>query len=153
MQDIRRIADMLDTKFKLPNGWRFGWDGILGLIPGAGTMVTDAFSFYILFRAAVMGYPPSIIARMGINVAIDNIVDKIPLLGFILDFIWKANTKNVALMDQYMKEPQATRKSSIVIVIFTVIIIAIFYLICLALTVYAAYWIFRKFFPEQTYII
>jgi len=152
VQDIRRIADMLDTKFKLPNGWRFGWDGILGLIPGVGTAITDAFSFYILFRAALMGYPPSIIMRMIINVAIDNIVDKVPILGFLFDFMWKSNTKNVALMDRYMADPERTRKASIVMIVFTVFFIVALYLLCLAATIYAAYWLFKKFFPDETYI-
>ena len=152
MQDIRRIADMLDTKFKLPNGWRFGWDGILGLIPGVGDAITDAFSFYIVFRAALMGYPPSIIMRMIINIAIDNIVDKVPVLGFLFDFMWKSNTKNVALMDRYTADPDRTRKASIVMIVFTVFFIVALYLLCLAATIYAAYWLFKKFFPDETYI-
>ena len=146
MNDIRYIADLLDTQFKLPNGWRFGWDGILGLIPGIGNVVTDIFSFYILFRAAVLGVSPAVIMHMALNVLIDNIVDKVPLLGFLFDFIWKANTKNVQLMEQYFNQPIRTRKNSKMLVIATLIGLTILFFACVALTVYTLIWIFNELY-------
>lgn len=148
MKDIRYIADLLDTKFKLPNGWRFGWDGILGFIPGVGNVITDIFSFYILFRAAVLGCPPAVILRMAINVVIDNIVDKVPILGFFFDFIWKANTKNVALMDRYFSQPQKTNRSSKLVVLTTLLGLSVLFFACIALTLYSLIWIFNEFYKH-----
>lgn len=146
MKDIRYIADLLDTKFKLPNGWRFGWDGILGFIPGIGNIVTDIFSFYILFRAAVLGCPPAVILHMAINVVIDNIVDKVPVLGFFFDFVWKANTKNVALMEKYFNNPSHTNKNSKLLVVGTLIALTILFFACVALSIYVIIWLFNEFY-------
>jgi hypothetical protein len=144
-QDIRYIADLLDSKFKLPNGWRFGWDGILGFIPGLGNLVTDSFSFYILARAAMLGCPPFVLLHMALNVVIDNMVDKIPLLGFIFDFIWKANNKNVAILDRYFSQPHAANKQSKLVLLVTLIAIFILFIACLAFTFYVMAWLFELF--------
>lgn len=148
MKDIRYIADMLDTKFKLPNGWRFGWDGILGLIPGFGNIVTDIFSFYILFRAAVLGCPPAILLRMAVNVFIDNIIDKIPGVGLVFDFIWKANTQNIKLMDQYFSAPQVTNKKSKMWVIISLVSLFILFLACISLTIFTVIWLFNQIYKS-----
>ncbi|MBL7542325.1 MAG: DUF4112 domain-containing protein [Bdellovibrionaceae bacterium] len=143
--DIRYIADLLDTKFKLPNGWRFGWDGILGFIPGVGNLITDIFSIYILVRAAMSGCSLSVVSRMGINVLIDNIVDKIPLLGFLFDFIWKANTKNVELMDRYFANPDQVQKQSRRTLIICFIFIFLVFVACVTLTFLVLSWLVTEF--------
>lgn len=148
MNDVRYIADLLDTRFKLPNGWRFGWDGILGLIPGLGNIVTDIFSFYILFRAAILGCPPVVIFHMALNVVIDNIIDKVPFFGLFFDFIWKANIKNVALMDRYFAQPEKTRRSSKLLVAGTVIGLVFLFFACAALTIYTFIWVFNEFYKH-----
>lgn len=148
MNDIRYLADLLDTKFKLPNGWRFGWDGILGLIPGIGNIVTDVLSFYILFRAAILGCPPAVILHMALNVVIDNVVDKIPGLGLLFDFIWKANTKNIQLMDNYFANPHQTNKSSKTVLIVTLLGLFLLFVVLSALTIYILAMIFTVFYKN-----
>ena len=110
--DIDTLADLLDTKFKGPFGWRFGLDGLLGLIPGAGDLLTNIFSGYIIAQAVIQGYPLSVIARMGLNLLFENLVDAIPLLGNIFDFFWKANSKNVELMRRYQQDPTKVKRRS-----------------------------------------
>lgn len=146
MKDLRYIADILDTKFKLPNGWRFGWDGLLGLIPGIGNLITDILSFYIIFRAAVLGCPPAVLLRMALNIVIDNIVDKIPGLGLVFDFIWKANTKNIGLMDRYFSNPETTNQRSKALIISTLVGLFILFLACISITLFTAIWIFNEIY-------
>ncbi|RYE92224.1 MAG: DUF4112 domain-containing protein [Oxalobacteraceae bacterium] len=55
---------MLDSKYRLPGGFRVGWDGILGFIPGLGDVATSGISLYILFQAAILGAPPAVLGRM-----------------------------------------------------------------------------------------
>ncbi len=143
-KDVTYVANLLDSAFKLPNGWRIGWDGILGLIPGVGNIVTDCFSFYILFRAAQIGVAPSVLAHMGLNVVIDNLVDKVPGLGFIFDFMWKSNTKNVELLERYMQEPAALKKRSSRTLMLTFILLAIFFVACLSASIFAAIWLIKE---------
>lgn len=141
INDIRYIADLLDTKFKLPNGWRFGWDGILGLIPGLGNVITDVLSFYILFRAAIIGCSPAVLIHMALNVLIDNLVDKIPILGLILDFVWKANTKNIMLLESHLTSPESTKQSSKITVILSLLGLFVLLGLCITLTVYTIVWV------------
>jgi hypothetical protein len=141
MKDVKYIADLLDTKFQLSNGWRFGWDGILGLIPGAGNLITDAFSLYIIFRSAVLGCSPSILLHMVLNVVIDNLVDKIPILGFFFDFFWKANTKNVRLLENYLKQPNASRKQSKLFLLLTGTLLISLFIVMIVTAILIVKWL------------
>jgi hypothetical protein len=125
----------------LPNGWRFGWDGILGLIPGIGNLITDGFALYILVRAAMVGCPPSLLLRMGLNVLIDNIIDKVPLFGIVFDFIWKANTKNVALMERYFDNQTPVVRQSRYILILTLVLILVLFISGLVVTFWLLLWL------------
>lgn len=118
---LKKIATYLDSQFHLPFGWRIGWDGIIGMIPGAGDLVTNGISFYIVYRAALIGCPPSVILRMCLNILIDNFLDLIPFVGIVFDFMWKSNLKNVELLEKYLDKPDRTRVASVAILIFTVI--------------------------------
>ena len=105
MQDLKRLAELMDSKYKGPFGFRFGLDGLIGLLPVAGNVITSCVSFYIIIRAAALGCPPVLIVRMGLNVLIDNIFDWVPILGNLFDFIWRANSKNIILLEAYMANP------------------------------------------------
>lgn len=120
IQDIRELADFLDTKYTLPFGWRIGWDGILGFIPGFGDFATNLMSFYIVYRAAVLGCPLSVIMRMGLNILIDNLLDMVPILGNFFDFVWKSNAMNLALVENYLSNPHRTTMASRIIVLSAV---------------------------------
>ncbi len=143
--EVRKISEYLDSKYTLPFGWKIGWDGILGLIPGVGDLLTNAFSFYIIYKAAMIGCPPAVILRMGINVLIDNVIDAIPLIGNIFDFMWKANTKNVALLERYLEQPRTVTRSSRMVVALTLLLVAAIFIGCIVLTFYIATWILGYF--------
>lgn len=141
VKDLRALATFLDSNFKVL-GFRFGWDGLLGLIPGLGDLVTSILAFYIIARAAVLGCPPSVLARMGINVLIDNVFDAIPLLGNIFDFIWKSNNRNLALIDNYLAKPTETVRGSRVTIAVTLTLVgfALFGLLTLSLYLLNLIW-------------
>lgn len=124
---VKRLAELMDSKFQLPMGIRVGWDGVLGLIPGIGDLATNAVSFYILYRAAMVGCPPSVILRMALNIFIDNILDMIPIVGNIFDFFWRSNLKNVALLEQFLTgRKEVIRNSRLVIALIVVSMLALF---------------------------
>src|SRR5688572_29488420 len=73
--DIRQLADWLDSRFEIPGTkFRFGLDSIIGLVPGVGDLITTLLGGYIIVRAAELGAPKLLIARMMGNLAIDSIV-------------------------------------------------------------------------------
>ena len=99
---LDRFADALDSRYRIPGtGIRFGWDSILGLVPGLGDVATLGPAGYILLEAHRMGAPNSVKVRMAANSGIDWVVGTIPVIGDILDVGLKANRRNVALLRQH----------------------------------------------------
>lgn len=133
--DVQKLAEFLDSKYKV-GGMKIGWDAIIGLIPGVGDIVTSSMSFYILFRAALLGCPPFVLMKMGLNILIDNIVDFIPVIGAIFDFFWKSNNKNVRLLQNHLKDPVRTSRSAKTSVILSLIVVFIFVVIVSTVVIY-----------------
>ncbi|MEZ0390573.1 MAG: DUF4112 domain-containing protein [Pseudobdellovibrionaceae bacterium] len=145
LRELRKISDFLDSKYHLPFGWKIGWDGLLGLIPGVGDLFTNLVSFYILYKAALLGCPLSVVLRMGLNLLIDNVVDTIPLIGNLFDFMWKANNKNVALLENYIRQPVHVTRASRTVVMATLVLMAAALILIGVLTFYLARWMWGVF--------
>ncbi len=95
----------MDAQFRVPGtNFRFGLDGIIGLIPGAGDLSTFAVSGYMLWIMANNGASGFVLARMTFNILIDAIVGAIPILGDLFDVAFKANMRNMRLMQQHYEE-------------------------------------------------
>ena len=80
---------------------RFGLDPIVGLIPGAGDIVTGFFSAMMLLHAVRLRIPKVIIVRMMANTALDLLTGVVPLLGDLFDAGFKANLRNLALLERH----------------------------------------------------
>jgi Domain of unknown function (DUF4112) len=110
---LRRLSYLLDNSIPIPGTpFRIGLDSIIGLIPGVGDLVGGAFSLYIILEAAKLGAPRSLLARMGWNVAIDVLVGAVPLLGDLFDAGWKANVRNLALLERQVQRPVESARSN-----------------------------------------
>ncbi|MGC1275291.1 MAG: DUF4112 domain-containing protein, partial [Planctomycetaceae bacterium] len=93
---IRWLAKSLDEAFRVPGtGYRFGWDQIVGLVPGGGDVATGLLASYIVVEAARLGIPRRTLWRMVANVAVDMAVGAVPVAGDLFDFAFKANRKNL----------------------------------------------------------
>ena len=101
---LRRWAVLLDSAFRVPGtSIRFGLDAIIGLIPGVGDISTPAFSALILLQAVRMRLPLVVQARMVLNAAIDMAFGLVPLLGDLVDIGFKANLRNLALLERHAR--------------------------------------------------
>lgn len=137
---LRKLADTMDSAYRIPGiGMRVGADGILGLIPGVGDFFGLLVSSYFILVAAQMRVPRAVLARMFVNVAIDSAVGAIPVLGDLFDFVWKANRKNLALLEGTVGNPQTAKKESILFLICLGLIM----IVTLALIVAAIVWLLR----------
>lgn len=106
--DIDQLAELLDTKFRLPGTrFRFGLDSLVGLIPGVGDAITGGLGLYIVHRARQEGASGFLIMRMLWNLLVDTILGAIPLVGDIFDFAFKANLKNVQMLQKHMDKKSA----------------------------------------------
>jgi hypothetical protein len=100
---IDALATLLDTAFIVPGtNVRFGFDALIGLVPGIGDAITTAMSLYIVHEARQLGVPRYLLVRMLGNVALDGIVGAVPLLGDAFDVMWRANRRNVRLLQDWL---------------------------------------------------
>lgn len=141
--DLQHLAKLLDSKFHLPGGFRIGWDGILGFIPGIGDLITNLLSMYIIARAAALGCSPSVILRMGGNVLLDNLFDLFPIVGNFFDIFWKSNLRNIELLDRFQAQPEKTTFTSKFIVFATVLFVFALLIASVAAVGYVAVWLFN----------
>ena len=93
METATTLVRWLDRRFL---------DPILGLVlPEAGDLVTSVAGLYLVVLAVRRRLPAIIIARMLLNLSIDALVGAIPLFGDLFDFAWRANVRNLALLEAH----------------------------------------------------
>jgi hypothetical protein len=105
LKGIDKLAKLMDAQFVIPGTkFRFGLDSLIGLIPGAGDLSTFAVSGYMLWIMAQNGASGFLLARMVMNILIDAVVGMVPVLGDIFDIAFKANMRNMRLMQEHYQE-------------------------------------------------
>jgi uncharacterized protein DUF4112 len=113
MARLRRVGWLLDNSIPIPGTrYHLGIDQIIGLVPGIGDLIGGVLSLYIIVEAWRLGVPRGLLARMGWNVAVDTLVGEIPLLGDLFDIAFKANIRNLALLDGFAERPVEVRRTS-----------------------------------------
>jgi hypothetical protein len=111
LAQLEWIADLLDSRFVLPGtNIRFGLDGVIGLIPIAGDILSALISFYLISRASELGLSPWVKTRMVWNVALDTVVGAVPVLGDMFDVSFKSNRRNIALARRYLAKHGVRRR-------------------------------------------
>lgn len=99
MDRLEKLSTALDSRFTLPGtGIKFGWDGLLGLVPGLGDVVTIGPAVFMLSEAYQMGVRKRVLLQMAMNTGLDLAVGTVPILGDIFDFAFKGNRRNFALL-------------------------------------------------------
>jgi len=100
---IRKLSRLMDTSIRIPlTGFRIGIDPIIGLVPGAGDLISTAFSAYIIFLATRFGIPRQDLAKMVFNVGLETVVGTVPLVGDLFDAFYKSNIRNLAILEQHL---------------------------------------------------
>lgn len=117
MEKLRKrmesFAWLLDNSIRIPIiGYRIGLDAVLGLIPGIGDAAGALMSGYIFYSAMRMKAPLSVLSRMGVNILFELVVGMIPILGDIFDATFKANERNMKLVNAWLEKPHVTRRRS-----------------------------------------
>jgi hypothetical protein len=103
LKRARTMAQLLDEAIPIPGiGYRVGLDPVLSIAPVSGDIAGAALSLYIVAEAARLGVPPKTVLRMLLNTAIDALGGSVPVLGTLVDAVWKANTRNVSLLESHL---------------------------------------------------
>ncbi len=109
LQKIRKIAKLLDTAIGIPGTKiRFGLDPILGLIPGGGDLISAGISAYMIYLATRFGLERAEMFKMIKNVAIETAVGSVPLAGDIFDAYFKANMRNLEILEKHIEKNEAS---------------------------------------------
>jgi len=110
---MHRLAWLLDNSIRVPGfNYRIGIDPLLGLLPGIGEAAGGVLSMYIIAEAVRGGLPRAIILRMVFNLAMEMVIGTIPLIGDLFDMTWKANLRNMRLVESYAARPQKSVTTS-----------------------------------------
>lgn len=100
---LEALAKLLDVAFIVPGtNVRYGIDGLIGLIPVIGDIITTAIALWVVREARALGAPWYLTARMLGNVAVDGIVGAVPLVGDAFDVMFRANMRNVRLLRRWL---------------------------------------------------
>lgn len=116
LNHIRKLSRLMDNAIRIPGiGFRIGLDPIIGLIPGAGDIISTGFSAYIIFLAARFGLPRDILNKMIFNIALEATVGSVPLVGDLFDAYYKSNIRNLALLEQHLQvaEPELNQVTTL----------------------------------------
>lgn len=98
----RSLTHLLDSRFSL-FGFRFGLDPVLDLIPGIGTIVPTLLSGYLIWIGIQLEVPSKLLTQMIINVIVDGILGSIPVVGLVADAFFKANEKNLKILEEHLQ--------------------------------------------------
>lgn len=104
IEELDRLATLLDTRWGIPGTpFSFGIDGAASLIPVVGDGATALISAYIVYRAARLGAPRSVLMHMAANVGLDFAIGSVPVIGTVFDIFFKANKRNVGLLRRHLE--------------------------------------------------
>jgi len=123
---FRWLALVMDNLLRWPGtNFRFGLDPLLGLLPGIGDTTSAIISAFGLIQAARGGLPKIVLARMSLNILINEIVGIIPGIGDAFSFWFKSNARNYQILQAYVAEPQRTRRSDWIFVIAILLLLSL----------------------------
>ncbi len=112
---LRRLAWLLDNSIPLPGGYRIGLDGLIGLVPGIGDAAGALVSSYMVVEAGRLGASKALLLRMAFNVLLETLIGTVPVAGDLFDFAYKANLRNLHLLEAHARDPVGQRRSNRVV--------------------------------------
>ena len=132
---IGAVSRVLDDLVTIPGTRRrIGVEPVLGMVPGAGDVISAAVGVWLIVEATRFRLPGVVVARMVLNTLVDLIVGLVPILGDLFDFAFKSNTRNVALFRRHAADPTAsTREHKLVLVGAVVVLVGIAWLVFAAI--------------------
>lgn len=143
-EKLKALAWLLDSSIRLPGGIRIGVDAILGLVPVLGDLLGMLLSGYIVVQAARLHTPWSVLLRMLLNVAVEALIGLVPVAGDLFDAGWKANQRNVRLLEGYLDHPAGTAATSRRFFALAALLLALFVGLMTVLSALLLRWIWHE---------
>ncbi|WP_367387911.1 DUF4112 domain-containing protein [Lewinella sp. LCG006] len=137
---------LLDNQFRIPGTEiRFGFDFIIGLVPGVGDVVSLGISGMLVSVMARKGASGMVIVKMLWNILLDGVIGSIPILGDIFDLSYRANRRNLTLLKEHYEEGEHQGSAT-----FVVIVVLLFVIGIIIAAIYLIGWILGTFWALIT---
>lgn len=144
---FRRVADLLDSRFRIPGTRiRFGLDPILSLIPGVGDLASPVFAVALLAQAIYQGVPRVVMRRMLLNALIDALIGAVPLAGAVGDLFYRANLRNLALLERHSHPGVAPTRADRTFVLVAAAVFGLVLLVPVIVAVWLTFLLWSAFF-------
>lgn len=142
---------MLDDAFPVPGmpGRRVGVDGLLAIVPVVGDVAGIVLAMVVVVVGVASGVSVPTVLRMLVNIGIEALVGLVPFLGTVFNMAWKANNKNVALIEADLADRRRTRRSSlrVLVVVVAVVVVAVVMVLAAAVAgVVVLIWLVTRMF-------
>lgn len=110
LRRIRRLVKLMDHAYRIPGtSISVGLDSVIGLFPIVGDIATVAASVHVVRQAKELGVDQATARRMYANIVIDCVGGFVPLIGDLFDVAWKANARNLRLLEQSLQRQALSR--------------------------------------------
>ena len=103
IENARIFTRFLENQYSI-FGLKFGADFLVGLIPWAGDVIALCLSLYLVYIAVEQKLPYHKILLIIFNITIDFLIGLIPVIGDISDLFYRSNSKNLAIIEEYIKK-------------------------------------------------
>jgi hypothetical protein len=121
---LRRWSRLMDSAYRVPGTkFRFGWDPIIGFIPGVGDVATASFAATLLYHAYRLGVPRVVLGRMALNTLVDLAAGLVPFAGDVADIAWKSNALNLALLERHERPGVKPSSGDWAVVLLAIVVI------------------------------
>jgi Domain of unknown function (DUF4112) len=118
LAQLRGLGRLLDGAVTIPGTRiRVGLDPLIGLVPVVGDWIGALFSAYIVARSVGLGVSGATVLRMLGNLALDLTIGAVPVLGDLFDLGFRANQRNLALLEAHLSRPDHRRRADLAVVL------------------------------------
>ena len=119
------LALIMDEFVRVPGTkFKIGLDPLLGLLPGFGDTGSALVSAFALIQAARLGVPKVLLARMSLNILINELIGIVPVAGDAFSFWFKSNARNYQIIKDHTAAPgRVSRRSDWVFVIAMLVLL------------------------------
>lgn len=141
LESLKKYVELLESKFTIPGTkFKFGIDPILNFIPGLGSYSGLILGLIFIFLAHGKGVSGKVRVLMFRNLIIDHLLGSLPIAGYVTDFFYKSNVKNMQLLEEHFMEEKHMGSGWQLIIIFILISLAILFI-----TIVVFIWLLTKF--------
>ena len=134
---FRWLALIMDNFLRVPGTqFRFGLDPLMGLLPGLGDTGSAIISAMALIAAARRGLPKILLARMSLNILINEAIGIIPIAGDAFSFWFKSNARNYELLKRHTAGSRRSTTSDWIFVALVLALLFVILVVSLAVSVW-----------------